>query len=250
MARKAREKSVIGIYMVQLKATEDVLFDYKDRINFLNIIKNNKINLLSYTLLNNSFFFVIKEDGKALDAIMRKLTINFAKSYNKNLNRVGSIFAGRFVSFPAQSENDTIMLIANVHSAARFSEDVLTSCNDYFEDEFIDKRFATKLFPNKADFYNICNGVNIDGKKIKMTDDEVANYISNTFQIQPHKLSQMPKSLIEKIVGQVFKVTKASVRQVARVSKLSLRMLWDFAKKLKPSKKDKSKDVVSTDGKR
>ena len=57
MARKARERSIIGIYMVQLKSVDDVLSEYNDRINILEKLNKDKINLLGYTLLNNSFFF-------------------------------------------------------------------------------------------------------------------------------------------------------------------------------------------------
>ena len=37
MARKAREKSEIGIYMVNIKSMVDVEFDAEDQISFLNI---------------------------------------------------------------------------------------------------------------------------------------------------------------------------------------------------------------------
>ena len=79
MARKARERSIIGIYMVQLKSVDDVLFEYNDRINILEKLNKDKINLLGYTLLNNSFFFVIKEDYRSLDTILMFITISPSK---------------------------------------------------------------------------------------------------------------------------------------------------------------------------
>ena len=55
MSRKAREKSSLGIYMIYLKAIEGIVFDTEDKIAFLNIISNEDVSLLGYTLLNNSF---------------------------------------------------------------------------------------------------------------------------------------------------------------------------------------------------
>ena len=237
MARKARERSIIGIYMVQLKSVDDVLFEYNDRINILEKLNKDKINLLGYTLLNNSFFFVIKEDYRSLDTIIRNTTIDFVKKYNKLHNRNGKVFAGRFISCPAQSEFEVWSLVSNVHSASKFSLDTISSCDNYFSNKYIKSEYARKYFKSEEEFNNLCTGLQLDTKKIKMSDEEVSNYIINTFQVQPQTISKLPKSFIEKILTQIFKATKASVRQVARVSSLSLRMLWDFSKKIKTSKK-------------
>ncbi len=245
MARKAREKSEIGIYMVQLRGSDYVTFDQTDKINFLTKLQSDNVLLLGYTLLNNSFFCVIKEDYRPLDAILRGASIDFAKKYNKLHNRSGKVFAGRFTSFAAHSMSEVWELISNVHSASRLSIDALTSCEDYFDNQYVFSDFAASYFPNHEDFLSLCNGLQLSDQKIKMSDDEVANYIIQTFQIQPQNLATLPKSLIEIVLTQVFKVTKASVRQVARVSSLSLRMLWNLAKKLKPKKKEKeNKDIV------
>ena len=83
MARKAREKSEFGTYMVNLKSIDEISFSALDKANFLNILAQDKISLLAYTLLDKSFLLVIKETDTTLDNILRNASIKFVKSYNK-----------------------------------------------------------------------------------------------------------------------------------------------------------------------
>ncbi len=236
MARKAREKSELGTYMVNLKSIDEISFSALDKANFLNILAQDKISLLAYTLLDKSFLLVIKETDTTLDNILRNASIKFVKSYNKAHSRKGKIFYGRYISFPANSVDETWSLVANVHYIASTSPNALSSVNDYFHDKYIGAGFALDHFGTEEKFIQECGGQTVTEQKIKLSDNELRLYIENTFRIQPHRLSQMPQSLVEKMLTQIFKATKASVRQIARISSLPLRMLWDMAKKIKPSK--------------
>ena len=234
MARKAREKSEIGIYMVNIKSVGEVEFDTEDMVNFLNILYKNDTFLLSYTMLNNSFLFVIKEDDRTIDTIIRKAVIKFVRKYNKAHNREGKVFAGRFASYASHTMQDVWKFIGNVHTMARFHTDSLSSNKDYFENKYIRSEYSLRFFDSRADFYNTCS-TNADlENNLKLSDEEIANYIVNTFRIQPHNISALPDSIIENTIVDVFKVTKASARQLARITSLPLRMLWGVAKKLKP----------------
>lgn len=234
MARKAREKSELGIYLVTLKSVDDVLFNADDKINFLNILRKNQTTLLSYTMLNNSFLFVIKEKDKAIDVILRQASIKFVKKYNKLYDRQGKVFAGRYVSYASHTMNDVWKFIANTHELASYNTDAISSSDNYFENSYIDYNYTLRFFDSKADFFELCNNLNTNGKGIKLSDEEIANYIINTFQVQPHNIAKMPQTLLENTVYQIFKTTKASARQVARITSLPLRLLWGVAKKLKP----------------
>lgn len=236
MARKAREKSELGTYMVNLKSIDGVSFDASDKASFLNILAQDKISLLAYTLLDKSFLLVIKETDTTLDNILRDASIKFVKSYNKLHSRKGKVFYGRYISFPANSEDEIWSFVANVHYIATTSSNAISSVQDYFKDKFIGSGFAIDKFGSEQQFMQECGGQMVVDQKIKLTDDELCAYIEYTFQIQPHRLCQMPQNLVEKIMSQIFKATKASVRQIARISSLPLRMLWGLAKKIKPSK--------------
>ena len=133
MARKAREKSELGIYMVNIKTVCDVEFNAEDKASFLNILLQNDTFLLSYTMLNNSFLFVIKEDDRTIDTIIKKAVIKFVKKYNKSNDREGKVFAGRFASYACHTMQDVWKYIGNVHTIARFHTDAISSNKDYFE---------------------------------------------------------------------------------------------------------------------
>lgn len=243
MARKAREKSELGIYMVSLKALEGVRFDENDKANFLSIMLMQNAFLLGYTLLDDNFLFVIREDARSLNVILRQVTIKFVKKFNKAHDRQGKIFAGRYTSFPAQKMEQVWNFVAEVHSVAKINHETVTSREDYFENRFIKSAYPLFFFDKKSDFYNECCNTKVESSQIKMSDEQIANYIMETFQVQPHNISKMPESLLQNILTQTFKVTKASARQIGRITSLPLRMLWNIAKKMSgKSKKVKIKD--------
>ena len=242
MARKAREKSELGIYMVSLKGVADVEFDSDDKINFLNIMFKNETFLLSYSMLNNSFLFVIKEDDRAIDVILRKSAIKFVRKYNKKHDREGKVFGGRFTSYAAHTMNDVWKYIGNVHAMMKVNDGVISSSNNYFDNKFIKSEYALRFFDSKTEFLSACDSV-AGENSIKFTDEEISNFILNTFQIEPHSISKMPDTLVESMVTEIFKATKASARQLARVTSLPLRLLWAVAKKFNPKPKKKVKVV-------
>lgn len=243
MARKAREKSELGIYMVYLKSVEGVTFNDFDKTTFLNILVQNKAFLLSYTLLNNSFVFVMREDNDSLENLIRKVTIKFVKTYNKFHEHNGKVFTGRYASYPANTMADVWQLIANAHSVAKVNVNSRSSNEHYFDDDYVKSGYPLNFFKTKQEFIETCNSLQSQDQKIKMTDQEMSDYIYNTFKIKPENLANMPKGFIEQVMSQIFVATKASVRQIARISTLPLRMLWDLAKKLKPGKKHKDQKV-------
>ena len=234
MARKAREKSEIGIYLVNIKSVADVEFNAEDKANFLNILSNNDTFLLSYTMLDNSFLFVIKEDDRAIDTIIKKSVIKFVRKYNKGHNREGKVFSGRFASYACHTMQDVWKYIGNVHTMAKFHNSAISSNKDYIENKYIRSEYSLRFFDSRNDFFNTCTIEADLENNLKLSDEEIANYIQNTFRIQPHNISSLPDSIIESTVLDIYKVTKASARQLARITSLPLRMLWGVAKKLKP----------------
>lgn len=243
MARKAREKSEIGTYMISLKGVDGLRFGQNDKMNFLNTMLGNDAFLLGYTLLDDTFLFVLKEDSRSIDVVLRQTTIKFVKKYNKAHSRSGKVFAGRYTSYPAKDIEQVWSFLSEVHSVAQMGGEVETSRENYFENKYVKSAYTLFFFDKKSDFYNKCCNTDIEGTQIKMSDEQIAAYIVRTFQVQPHNISKMPESLVQNMLMQTFKVTKASARQIGRITALPLRMLWNVAKKLggKP-KKVKVKD--------
>ena len=216
-----------------LKAAENVNFDTEDKLSFLNNFSKNHISLLAYTMHSNSFMFVLKVLSGSLENVLRNTTIKFAKSYNAAYNRKGKVFTGRYASVPAKNDEEVLNFIVDVHSAALCSRDVITSKSDYFTNKFIDNDYITKTYSKQNIDTIVYNKAGSLKQTIKMSDEEVSNYIINNFKIKPENLSKISKNVLDNVLSHIFSTTKASVRQVARITSLPLRMLWSFAKGLK-----------------
>lgn len=243
MSRKAREKSSLGIYMIYLKAIEGISFDTEDKIAFLNIISQEEASLLAYTLLNNSFMFVARQTKHSIEDVLRVSTIKFAKKYNKTYERKGKVFVGRYVSFPANTNEEVLKIISDVHFASSCNRDVISSKFDYTQNKYIDYSYIHNMF-DIDDINNIVYSTYGQGaQRIKMSDKEVYNYIIENFNIQPENMTKISKGLVEKILSNIFTTTKVSVRQIARISSLPLRMLWNFAKKIKINVKPETQRI-------
>lgn len=243
MARTAREKSMLGIYMVALKSVEGVRFDENDKTSFLNIMLRNDAFLLGYTLLSDTFVFVLKEDARSLAVVLRQTIIKFVKKYNRAHCRSGKVFAGRYTSYPAQEMQQVWRFVGEVHSLSGLAGGAATSRDNYFENKYIKSAYSLFFFDKKSDFCQQCCGTSLEAGRIRMSDEQVAQYIIDTFQVQPHNISRMPESLINKVLVQTFEVTKASARQIGRITALPLRFLWNVAKKMGgKSKKVKIKE--------
>ncbi len=229
--------------MIYLKTADEVSFSAQDKADFLNILVQENTFLLSYTLLNNSFLFVLRETDRPVDELLRNVIIKFAKRYNKLHSRKGKIFSGRYASFASHSMDDVWKLISNTHSVSKINANAVSSSENYFEDNYIKTGYVLNFFKTKSQFFEMCSGEAAENANIKMSDQEVADYIQKTFSVEPKNLSQMPSNVFEQALQQIFNATKASVRQIARVSSLPLRMLWELAKKLKPHKKPTEQKV-------
>lgn len=245
MARKAREKSELGIYLINLKSVENLVFSSEDKINFLNIVLKNNTKLLSYTLLDNSFFLVIKEENKPIDLLVRQSSIKFVKEFNKLNNRQGKVFYSRYTSFPANNVEDVWNFISNTHFMAVLNKCIFSSVKDYFNNAYVDSKYALTYFPSKKRFEEKCNKQAFIEPKIKLNDEELTNYITNIFNIQPSNISKLSQTTLDNIIYEVVKGTKASARQLARITSLPLRMLWNIVKNLKPKPKGVVKNGIN-----
>ena len=105
MARKARVLSPNGLYCIELKG-ERLFLRHEDKEKFLEIagecFADGKIYgaFLSDTLIK----MVVKTDN--ISAVMKSLSIKYARYINKLAQTSGRIFSGRFKSEPIASEAD------------------------------------------------------------------------------------------------------------------------------------------------
>ena len=238
MARKAREKSELGIYLINLKSVENLVFSSEDKINFLNIVLKNNTKLLSYTLLDNSFFLVIKEENKPIDLLVRQSSIKFVKEFNKLNNRQGKVFYSRYTSFPANNVEDVWNFISNTHFMAVLNKCIFSSVKDYFNNAYVDSKYAKR-------FDNLVYGVQVGRMKYRNTNKQVM--IISELMGDLKKLGTIPqivakKDLIEK-ASDVEYWQKANFFDMEQI-RIELRELIKFIDN--PPKKIWSIDIEDT----
>lgn len=244
MSRTAREKSPIGIYSIKLKS-QRYSFSKEDHELFLRCLTAYEgYSILSYLLTKSFLVFIVKEDTLTLEKIMRKVMVKFVCAYKKAHAIDTPIFQERFHSHPAQTMEDVYGMIGktvNLTPLPMHSE-LVTSTQSLENDPYIDQRFYDENFASVEDFQEKCHA-EIDAEKIarKLSDEELSEFLRVMYQVDPKDLPKMPKKKVVSILAGVMGFTKASARQIARISTLPVRWLWKTKKELTVEKKPKQK---------
>ena len=110
MPRRAREKSITGIYHIMLRGIDkrDVFLDDEDRMQFIeNIIKAKqvgKFELYGYCLMDNHIHMLINE-GEPIGITVKRITVGYVGWHNRKYERTGHLFQNRYTSEPVETES-------------------------------------------------------------------------------------------------------------------------------------------------
>ena len=231
MARKARKVSSIGIYTVVLRGKTDCFEDASLKSAFLcsayKYASQNQCSLLAYAISNKDCYMVVREKEDTLSNFIRRCARLFAQLYNKNHS--GKVFQDRYLSEPLESDEQVIDSIKQIHNMDLLNIEYLTSKENYFDDMFIDSSFVLDRFTKKEWKKEMAKPPFQNEFKIsvgKLSDKQVADYILQKYNIKVTQISKINKSLLAQIIKEVATVTKASARQLGRITSLPLRFLW------------------------
>ena len=72
----------------------------------------------------------------------------------------------------------------------------------------------------------------------RYNDEDIVNYIYQKYHIKATEINSLNKDALEKTIADIVKVTKASARQIGRITQVPLRFLWDLLSKNKKEKLD------------
>ncbi len=243
MARKAREISLIDSYTVVFSSAKDVTFDKEDMQGFLNTVNSFKLNenyeVLAYHLQPNIFYLVLADIHIGIDVLLRKVSTSFAKKYNYKHNHKGVVFGDRATTTPAETYTQVYNMICKIHSLNKITPSEFNSEKNYFDNNHIDHDYILQRFGSEQNFNSFCekyNKENNESTLVKLSDEELGKYIHDTFNLTSVEIQQMPRGVISKVIDQVVKITKASARQISRVTSLPLRFLWGLLNKNKKTK--------------
>lgn len=107
MARKAREKSKSGKYIVMLRGIEDTIFKSKKTQEIFKelIEKAFGKGMLGIRFFNDRVLMALKETKAGIGMDMKPVLISFARTLNRNSGETGKVFADRFKSIPLDDKD-------------------------------------------------------------------------------------------------------------------------------------------------
>ena len=106
MARKAREKSSTGVYAVVLRGNGKVFKREEMREAFhIAAKKYLKKGLIGVVFSDSRADMLVRESDKGLSMDMKPLVTSFARTYNRENETDGKVFADRFRSVPVESRS-------------------------------------------------------------------------------------------------------------------------------------------------
>ncbi len=121
MARSLRINYEGAIYHITSRGNErrDIFKTEKDRYKFITILRESlkiyNVILYSYVLMPNHFHFLLETPLANINEFMRQFNITYTYYYNKNYNRVGHLYQGRYKSLLVQKENYLNILSRYIH---------------------------------------------------------------------------------------------------------------------------------------
>jgi len=100
--------------------SENIFLSDDNKSYFLKLLSkhlNGKIEVFAYCLMDNHFHFLIKlvDDEKAVTQAFSNFFNSYAKAFNKQNNRTGSLFEKHFKRIKIQDENYLRNIIQYIH---------------------------------------------------------------------------------------------------------------------------------------
>lgn len=119
MARKAREKSLSGIYAVLLRPADKegrIFIDDDDYNEFISRMRSRFDGALTaFALTAEAVCMILRESEAGIGFDIRSLTVGYARYYGAKYGRAGGIFGQRFRSEPVETGGEMAAQTACIH---------------------------------------------------------------------------------------------------------------------------------------
>gem|GEM_PF-403092 len=107
MARKAREKSSTGVYAIVLRGNGEIFKSERMREVFYDTAKKYlRRGLIGVVFSDSRADMLVRESAAGISMDMKPLITSFARTYNRENETDGKVFADRFRSVPVESRAD------------------------------------------------------------------------------------------------------------------------------------------------
>lgn len=205
-----------------------LIFLYNDEFN---------IEIIAYCIMGNHVHLLIKSDRiENMSNFMHQINMQYALYYNKNRNRVGYVFRGRYKSEQISTEKYLINCIHYIHNnpikahICREKLEYLYSSYNYKikENQVIDKSWRKKYYNTKYENRNISFIATEEEKEqdIKETIENFLNYNKvkmEEIREKEEKLIQILKILMDKKISmrkieKIFNIDKKKIKRLIKKS--------------------------------
>ncbi len=237
MPRGPRKKSESGIYHVMLKGIDgrNIFMHEGDRKKFLTQMyeahEKGGFCILAYCLMDNHAHLLL-EENEELGTTMKRITVGYVLWHNHNYGRSGHLFENRYLSEVVETDEYLVTVARYIHQnpvkaglvdkAAKYRWSSYQQYIDAYSGKAvqINPDRIKKHFKTRADFEAFMN-IHKDDKCLdyrntsKMTDDQLAAKIKKDYQIR--SVQKLTREKRDKLIQDIYKNERTSIRQVARV---------------------------------
>jgi len=122
VARQARQESVSGYYHVMMRGINREFVFQKDsyKSGFMELVSEqlapDKIELSAWCVMDNHVHMLIRAEKEALSKAIKAVSVKFAAQYNRDLNRIGPVFGGRFKSENVEDDSYLLGVLRYIHA--------------------------------------------------------------------------------------------------------------------------------------
>ncbi len=245
MPRKARRKSLSGLYHIMLRGSNrQTIFERDDdKYRFLSTLKNysdaSKFSLCGYCLMDNHVHLLMQELEDDISTAIKRISSSYVFWYNKRYERCGHLFQERFKSEVVEGDNYVRTVLRYIHQnpvKANLCKNVAdyewTSYNEYLKEPTIvetdlclnlfasEKSRALKLFVKYMNEDNDDNCIEYD-EFIRLTDAEVREKLYEFGVTNTNELQQFNRDKRNEILKELKGINGVSARQLSRLTGIS-----------------------------
>lgn len=254
MSRKARVKSISGIYHIMLRGAnrQEIFHDEEDCRTFLGILQKYKqqSNMMIYAwcLMGNHVHLLVKQGDEALSITMKRIGVSYVLYYNQKYGTCGHLFQDRFKSEIVDERRYLFTVIRYIHQnplkagmVRRMEEWRWSSYRSYFgterDERLLDSDYIFGLVADdpsvtREKFKEFNERVNQDEcleyelPKRRLTDEEAREAINTVLQgLEIAQVKSLPGNE-RKIIFQKIKAIKGlSQRQTERILGISRKLI-------------------------
>ncbi|WP_377887511.1 transposase [Alkalihalobacillus sp. R86527] len=222
---------------------QTIFEDEEDKGQFLLTLarykKKSGIELYAYCLMDNHVHLLVKETDESISIFMKRLSSSYVYWYNMKYERCGHLFQERFNSENVESDAYFLTVLRYIHQnplKANLVRSVWdskwTSIHEYMSRvklADIDRGlclFSVDRKVARRQFILFMQEINEDRcldiyEKIKLTDDEVRDYLRSIGVMSSSMLQQMDREERNAVLLKMKKLKGVSIRQISRVTGIS-----------------------------